>query len=62
MFPQEGIEPRCLINFWFQVQHYSFWANWAELAQKTETLGSLYSHALLILNLYDPYIVMLYWF
>ena len=35
------------MNLWFQVQHYPFWANWT-FACKTETLGSLYSHALLI--------------
>ena len=23
------IEPGPLINLWFQVQHYPFWANWA---------------------------------
>ena len=34
-------------NLWFQVQHYSLRTNLA-LAYKTETLGSLYSHALLI--------------
>ena len=44
-----GIEPRALINLWFQVQHSPFWANW-EFACKNETLGSLYSHALLILT------------
>ena len=32
---------------WFQVQHSPLWANWA-FACKTETLGSLYSHTLLI--------------
>ena len=42
------IEPRPLMNLWFQVQHSSFWANLA-FACKTKTLGSLYSHALLIL-------------
>ena len=45
------IEPRPLINLWFQVQHHPLWTNWA-LAYKTETLGSLYklySHALLII-------------
>ena len=42
-----GIEPGSLINIWFQVQHYALWTNWA-FAYKTETLGSLYSHALLI--------------
>ena len=42
MPPLEGIEPGPLINLWFQVQQYPFSA-------KTETLGSLYSHALLII-------------
>ena len=32
---------------WFQVQHYPFYTN-LTFACKTETLGSLYSHALLI--------------
>ena len=36
-------------NLWFQVQHYPFWTKLA-FACKTETLGSLYSHALLILT------------
>ena len=36
-------------EYWFQVQHYLFWNNLA-FACKTETLGSLYSHALLILT------------
>ena len=44
-----GIEPRPLINLWFQVQHSPFWANLV-FACKTETLGSLYNHALLILT------------
>ena len=47
MLPPVRIEPRPLINLWFQVQHSPFWANWA-FACKTETLGSLYSRALLI--------------
>ena len=47
MLPSLGIEPRPLINLWFQVQHYPLRTSW-ELAYKTETLGSLYSHALLI--------------
>ena len=34
---------------WFQVQHYPFWTNLA-FACKTETLGSLYGHALFILT------------
>ena len=42
MLPLVGIEPGTSD---FQVQHYPFWA----FACKTETLGSLYSHALLIL-------------
>ena len=33
-------------NPWFQVQHYPFLVN-CSFACKTETLGSLYSHALL---------------
>ena len=40
------IEPRSL---WFQVQHSPFWAKLA-LSCKTETLGSLYGHAQLILT------------
>ena len=44
-----GIEPRPLINLWFQVQHSPFWTNLA-FACKTDTLGSLYSHALSILT------------
>ena len=43
MLPPVSIEPL------FQVQHYPFWTYWA-FACKTETLGSLYSHALLILT------------
>ena len=35
-------------NLWFQVQHYPFYTN-LTFACKTETSGSLYSHALLIL-------------
>ena len=42
-----GIETRPLINLWFQVKHYPFWTN-LSFACKIETLGSLYSHALLI--------------
>ena len=41
------IEPGPLINLLPQVQHSPFWANWA-FTCKTETLGSLYSPALLI--------------
>ena len=43
-----GIEPRPLIashSPWFQVQHYPFYTN---LTCKSETLRSLYIHALLI--------------
>ena len=47
MFPLVKIEPGSLINLWFQ--HYPFWANWA-FACKTEALGSLYSHGLLIIT------------
>ena len=47
MLPSLGIEPRPLVNLWFQVQHYPLRTNW-ELAYKTETLGSLCGHALLI--------------
>ena len=36
------------MNRWFQVQHSPFYTNWA-FACKTETLGSLYSHDLLLL-------------
>ena len=38
-----------LLNLCFQVQHSPFWINLA-FACKTETLGSPYSHALLILT------------
>ena len=34
-------------NLWFQVQHYPLYTN-LKFACKTETLGSLYIHALLI--------------
>ena len=44
-----GIEPGPLINLWYQVQHSSFWTK-LTFACNTETLGSLYSHALLILT------------
>ena len=47
MLPTVGIEPRPLMNLCFQFQHFPFLANWA-FACKTETLGQLYSHALLI--------------
>ena len=36
-------------NLWFQVQHYPFWTK-LTFACKAEILGSLYSHALLILT------------
>ena len=29
MLPPVSIEPRPLINFWFQVQHYPFWPNFS---------------------------------
>ena len=45
MLPPMGTEPGPLI---FQVQHYPLWTK-LTLACKTETLGSLYSHALLII-------------
>ena len=45
MLPIVGKEPEPLI---FQVQHYPFYTN-LTFASKTETLGSLYSHALLII-------------
>ena len=47
MLPLVGIEPRPLINLWFQVQHYPLWTNWA-FTYKTETLWS-FAHALLII-------------
>ena len=46
--PQSGIEPWPLITSDSKVQHYPFYTN-LTFACKTETLGSLYSHALLIL-------------
>ena len=48
MLPPVGIEPSPLINLWFQVQPYPLLTNWA-FACKTETLGSLYIHTLLII-------------
>ena len=36
-------------NLWFQVQHSPFWTK-LTFASKTETLGSFYSHAVLILT------------
>ena len=49
MLPPVSIEPRPLMNLWFQVQYSPFYTNWA-FACKTESLGSLYSHVLLILT------------
>ena len=46
MMPPVRIESKPLINLWLQVQHSPLWANWA-FTRTTETLGSLYSHALL---------------
>ena len=46
MLPPVSIEP---LDLWFQVQHSTFWNN-LTFACKTETLGSLRSHALLILT------------
>ena len=46
MLPLVSIE---FLDLWFQVQHSSFWTNMA-FACKTETVGSLYSHVLLILT------------
>ena len=48
MLPQVRIEPRLLINLWCQVLHSPFWVNWA-FACKIESLGYLYSHAVLTL-------------
>ena len=47
MLPPMRIEPRPLIKFWFQVQHCPLWTNLA-FAWKTEILGYLFSHSLLI--------------
>ena len=41
-----SIEP---LYLWFQVQHSLFWTN-LSFSCKAQTLGSLYSHALLILT------------
>ena len=46
MLPSVEIRTQASHNLWFQVQHYPFWAKLA-FACKTETSGSLYSHALL---------------
>ena len=50
MLPPVSTEPRQIMNLWFQVQQSPFYTNWA-FACKTETFGSLYSHALLIVNM-----------
>ena len=50
MLPPVGIELRPLIfSLWFQVKHSPFWTK-LTFACKTETLGPLYNHALLILT------------
>ena len=49
MWSPVSIEPRPLMNLWIPVQYSSFWTNLA-FACKTETLVSLYIHALLILT------------
>ena len=49
MLPPVSIEPEPLMNLWFQVQHSPFWTNLTSDC-KTATLGSLDSHALLILT------------
>ena len=54
MLPLAGIEPRPLIN-WFQVQHSPFWTK-LTFACKTETLGSLYNYALLIIAKSSQYL------
>ena len=46
--PRRGNRIWASHNHWFQVKHYPFHTN-LTFACKTETLGSLYSHALLIL-------------
>ena len=46
MLPPVSIES---LNLWFQVQNSPLWTNLA-FSCKTETLGSLYSHVLLILT------------
>ena len=43
-----GNRNRASHSLWFQVQHSPFWTKLI-FACKTETLGSLYSHALLII-------------
>ena len=48
MLPPSGNRTQASHNLWFQVQHYPFYTN-LTFACKTETLGSLYSHVLLIL-------------
>ena len=47
MLPPVSIEPGPLINLWFQVQQFPFWASWA-FAFKTETLNSLCSRVVMI--------------
>ena len=49
MLPPVSIEPGPPNNLWFQIQHCPFWANMT-FACNTETLGNLYSHALLVLT------------
>ena len=48
MLPPVGIEPGPLITSDSKSQHYPFWTK-LTFACKTETLGSLYRHALLII-------------
>ena len=48
MLPPVGIEPGPLINPGF----YPFSANWA-FAYKTESLGSLYNHALMSVLMHE---------
>ena len=55
-YPPVSIEPRPLMNLWFQVRHSPFYTNWA-FACKTETLVSLYNHALLILTKFRNQVV-----
>ena len=47
MLPRSRDRTKFSHNLWFQVQHNPFWTNLA-FTCKTETLGSLYSNALLI--------------
>ena len=48
MFTPSGNRTLASYSLWFQVQHYPFYTK-LTFACKTETLGSLYSHVLLIL-------------